>query len=94
MYQQEKLAKELLQSQYEVEQLKFKHALSQQNNAIEQYQINFKQFESTVSLKEKELTEARFKLQEQIKRELQTDSSSDKQLAIIDKVLNEFSKGN
>lgn len=94
MYCREKLAKELLQSQYDLEQLKFKHTLSQQNSTIEQYQINFKQFESTVSSKEKELAETRFKLQEQIKNELKIDSSNSNQLAIMSKVLNEFSKGN
>ena len=44
-------------------------------------------------LKEKELAEARFQLQEQVNQELAKDSSSDNQLAIINKVLYDFSKG-
>ena len=88
-----KLEKEKCESEYALEKIKFQSAINKQNISIEQYKLNLEQFTSTVNEKEKELAEARFQLQEQVNQELAKDSSSDNQLAIINRVLYDFSKG-
>lgn len=93
-YNKEKLAKELLETQYALEQEKFKSTIAKQNIRIEQYELDLKQFETTVSIKEKELAETRYQLQEQVNQELAKDSSSDNQLTIVNRILYDFSKGN
>ena len=94
LYNTIKLEKEKCEAEYALDKIKFKNALQQQNIQIEQYKINLEQFTKEVTNKEKELAEARFQLQEQVNQELAKDSSSDNQLAIINKVLYDFSKGN
>lgn len=93
-YNKEKLARELLETQYALEQEKFKSTIAKQNNRIEQYELDLKQFETTVDIKEKELAETRYQLQEQVNQELAKDSSSDNQLTIVNRILYDFSKGN
>ena len=91
LYCIEKLEKEKCEAEYALEKLKFKTIITQQNSAIEQYEINLKQFTDTVNSKEKELAEVRYQLQEQIHKELAVDSSSDKQLEIMNRIMYEFS---
>lgn len=91
LYCIEKLEKEKCEAEYALEQLKFKTTIAQQNATLEQYEINLKQFTSTVHSKEKELAEVRYQLQEQINKELAVDSSSDKQLELINRIMHEFS---
>ena len=91
LYCIEKLEKEKCEAEYALEKIKFKSIITQQNSTIEQYQIDLKQFTSTVNSKEKELAEIRYQLQEQVNKELAVDSSSDKQLEIINRIMYEFS---
>ena len=49
--------------------------------------------ETTVHIKEKELADVRYQLQEQVNQELAKDSSSDNQLTIVNRILYDFSKG-
>lgn len=93
-YNKEKLARELLETQYALEQEKFKSTIAKQNIRIEQYELDLKQFATTVNIKEKELAETRYQLQEQVNQELAKDSSSDNQLTIVNRILYDFSKGN
>lgn len=94
LYNEECIARELLETQYVLEQDKFKTTITQQNTQIEQYKINLEQFEQTVHTKEKELAETRYKLQEQVNLELAKDPSCENQLTIVNRILYEFSKEN
>ena len=93
LYDRLQIEKEKCDTEYALEKIKFNSIIDKQNISIEQYKLDLEQFTSTVNKKEKELAEARFQLQEQVNQELAKDSSSDNQLAIISKVLYDFSKG-
>ena len=76
---------------YNSERALAKQTITKQNTDIEQYKIDIAAYERTVTQKEKELQTTRFKLQEQINKELAQDSSAENQLKIMTRVMKDFS---
>ena len=76
---------------YDSERILAKSTIDKQNSDIEKYKFDLAAYQRTVTQKEKELQTARFKLQEQINKELAQDSSAENQLKIITRELKDFS---
>lgn len=76
---------------YNSERILAKSTINKQNSDIEKYKFDLAAYQRTVTQKEKELQAARFKLQEQINKELAQDSSAENQLRIMTRELKDFS---
>ena len=76
---------------YNSERTLAKSTIDKQNSDIEKYKFDLAAYQRTVTQKEKELQAARFKLQEQINKELAQDSSAENQLRIMTRELKDFS---
>lgn len=79
---------------YNSERALAKSTIDRQNSDINKYKLDLAAYERTVTQKEKELQAARFKLQEQINKELAQDSFAENQLKIMTRVMKDFSNEN
>lgn len=76
---------------YDEERLKAKTTIDTQNDRISKYEINATAYSKAVQVKEEALIEARITQQQQLDKELNTDSSADNQLRILTKIMKDFS---
>lgn len=75
---------------FEEERIKATNYINDQNDKITQFEVNLSSVSKAVNHKEKALIEARATAQQQVDKELTTDSSSDNQLRIINRIMKEF----
>lgn len=90
-YTKSKIEYEFIIQQLKDEQDKLKTTLNLQNNHIQEYELNVSNYKEVVNKQNKELELTKNKLTTQIQKELSEDSSSDKQLQIVNKLLQDFS---
>ena len=76
---------------FEEERVKAKTAIDEQNAKISEYEIDATTVIAKVNKKEKALIEERVVQQQQIDKELSTDSSPNNQLRVITKIMKDFS---
>ena len=76
---------------FEEERVKAKTAIDEQNAKISEYEIDAATVIEKVNKKEKALIEERVVQQQQIDKELSTDSSPNNQLRVITKIMKDFS---
>lgn len=68
-----------------------KVTISKQNIVIEEFRINNSEYEIALHEQEKELIAKKVKAQEDIKKELEMDSSLENQMRLVTGILQEFS---
>lgn len=92
----ESLEQELIENRltYEVELNKAHETIDMQNKAINEFKLDRDYYEKTIVEKDKELLATKLITENNIKEELNKDSSTDNQLRIINNILREFSNGN
>ena len=84
----------ILEQSLKEEQSKFKLYIESMNNQIKNYELDLDSFKDTVKEQEK-IIERSSRIEEQsIKKELIKDSSSEKQLQITKRILDEFASKN
>ena len=76
------------------EQSKFKYTLDRLQNELSKYTLDAGAYQCAVSCKSKAIDEKAKEEESRINKELQLDSSSDNQLDIARRVLNEFNRNN
>lgn len=76
---------------FEEERVKAKTAIDNQNFKISEYEVDTVAVTARVNKKEKALIEERVIQQQQVDKELSTDSSADNQLRILTKIMKDFS---
>ena len=76
---------------FEEERVKAKTAIDEQNAKISEYEIDTATVIAKVNKREKALIEERVVQQQQIDKELSTDSSPNNQLRVITKIMKDFS---
>ena len=76
---------------FEEERVKAKTAIDEQNSKVSKYEVDTVAVTARVNEKEKALIEERVIQQQQVDKELSTDSSSDNQLRVVTKIMKDFS---
>ena len=76
---------------FEEERVKAKTVIDEQNSKISKYEVDVVAATTRVNKKEKALIEERAIQQQQIDKELSTDSSPNNQLRVITKIMKDFS---
>ena len=76
---------------FEEERVKAKTAIDEQNSKVSKYEVDTVAVTARVNKKEKALIEERVIQQQQVDKELSTDSSSDNQLRVVTKIMKNFS---
>lgn len=76
---------------FEEERVKAKTAIDEQNSKVSKYEVDTVAVTTRVNKKEKALIEERVIQQQQVDKELSTDSSSDNQLRVVTKIMKDFS---
>jgi len=76
---------------FEEERVKAKTAIDEQNSKVSKYEVDTVAVTARVNKKEKALIEERVIQQQQVDKELSTDSSSDNQLRVVTKIMKDFS---
>ena len=75
----------------EEERVKAKTAIDEQSSKVSKYEVDTVAVTTRVNKKEKALIEERVIQQQQVDKELSTDSSSDNQLRVVTKIMKDFS---
>ena len=76
---------------FEEERVKAKTVIDNQNSKISEYEVDTVAVTARVNEKEKALIEERVIQQQQIDKELSTDSSPNNQLRVVTKIMKDFS---
>ena len=75
---------------FEEERVKAKTAIDEQNSKVSKYEVDTVAVTTRVNKKEKALIEERVIQQQQVDKELSTDSSSDNQLRVVTTIMKYF----
>lgn len=86
------LTYELKENMYQSQIVEANLQLEKANRLVDEYKLDLEQFTKTMKQKELELAQARQIEYDLIQEELEKDSSCNKQLEIIDRVLHDFTK--
>ena len=76
---------------FEEERIKAKTAIDEQNSKVSEYEVDIVAATARVNKKEKALIEERVIQQQQVDKELSTDSSPNNQLRVVTKIMKDFS---
>ena len=76
---------------FEEERVKAKTAIDEQNSKVSKYEVDTVVVTTRVNKKEKALIEERVIQQQQIDKELSTDSSPNNQLRVVTRIMKDFS---
>ena len=76
---------------FEEERIKAKTTIDEQNSKISEYEVDIAAATARVNKKEKALIEERVIQQQQVDKELSTDSSPINQLRVVTKIMKDFS---
>lgn len=76
---------------FEEERVKAKIAIDEQNSKVSKYEVDTVAVTTRVNKKEKALIEERVIQQQQVDKELSTDSSPNNQLRVVTKIMKDFS---
>ena len=76
---------------FEEERVKAKTVIDEQNSKISKYEVDVVAATTRVNKKEKALIEERVIQQQQVDKELSTDSSPNNQLRVVTKIMKDFS---
>ena len=75
---------------FEEERIKAKTVIDEQNSKVSEYEVDVIAATTRVNKKEKALIEERV-IQQQVDKELSTDSSPNNQLRVVTKIMKDFS---
>lgn len=76
---------------FEEERVKAKTAIDEQNSKVSKYEVDTVAVTTRVNKKEKALIKERVIQQQQVDKELSTDSSPNNQLRVVTKIMKDFS---
>lgn len=83
---------ELINTKYQSQIMEAEKHIEHINAEVNKYKLNLEQFTNNIQAKELELAEARAIACERVNQELQQDSSCEKQLEILNRILHDFTK--